>query len=102
MDKEERLERATSARFVLESPAYVEAFQKFTQDIRALRLQLSPRDAEGASRLVFMEQAVEKAKRLMESYLQDGEAAARELDEEIRPSPIGRLTNRFRRHSSIY
>lgn len=102
MDAQERLERATEARFVLDNDAYKEAFEKFTQDIRALRLQLSPRDVEGASRLVFMEQAVEKAKRLMESYLHDGEAARRELEKEVMPSPIGRIANRFRRVSSQF
>ena len=102
MTKEERLQRASEARFVLENPAYTAAFERFIQDIRALRLQLPPRDAEGASRLVFMEQAVEKAKRLMESYLQDGEAASRELEKEVIPSPIGRLTSRFRRHSTMF
>ena len=102
MTKEQRLQRAQDARFVLENPAYNAAFERFTLDIRALRLQLSPRDSEGASRLVFMEQAVEKAKRLMDSYIQDGDAASKELDAEVRPSPIGRLTNRFRRHSSVF
>ena len=97
MDIEDRLERAANARFVLENAAYIEAVSKFTQDIRALRLQLSPRDTEAAGRLVMMEQAVEKAKRLMENYLQDGEAAGKELEREIKPSPIGRMVSGFRR-----
>jgi hypothetical protein len=102
MTPDERIERAAEARFVLDNEAYQEAFSKFTQDIRALRLQLSPRDAEGASRLVFMEQAVEKAKRLMESYLQDGDAARKELEAEVMPSPIGRIANRFLRVSTQF
>lgn len=97
MTKDEIIERATSARFVLESPAYNEAVEKITQDIRALRLALSPRDTEGAHRLVLMEQAVERAKRLMEMYLYDGEAAKRELEATERPGPVGRKTGRFRR-----
>lgn len=86
----------------MENPAYIEAVTKITQDIRALRLQIPPKDIEAMSRLVFMEQAVERAKRLMETYLQDGEAASKELEEVVRPSPIGRLTNGFRRMSAIY
>jgi hypothetical protein len=42
-----------------------------------------------------MEQAVEKAKRLMEAYLQDGEAARKELDKSELPGPVGRLNRRF-------
>ena len=80
---------------MLDNRAYKEAVEKFTQDIRALRLTLSPRDTDGAYRLVLMEQAVEKAKRLMESYLQDGEAARKELDKEVLPGPVGRLNRKF-------
>ena len=97
MDNEERIKRAHEARSVLENPAYIEAVEKFTRDIRSLRLALSPRDAEGPTKLVLMEQAVEKAKRLMEGYLQDGEAARKELEREVLPGPIGRLNRAFRR-----
>jgi hypothetical protein len=91
----ERIDRAVAARAVLENPAYQEAVSKITQDIRSLRLSLGPRDTEGAYRLVLMEQAVEKAKRLMEAYLQDGEAARKELDKSELPGPVGRLNRRF-------
>ena len=97
MTNRERVDRGVNARLILDNPAYIDAVAKITQDIRALRLQLPPRDVEGLSRLVFMEQAVERAKRLMEIYLQDGEAAGKELEQEVRPSPIGRLTGRLRR-----
>jgi hypothetical protein len=97
MTNEERIQRAKEAQAVLENPAYLEAVGRFTHDIRALRLQLSPRDSEGASRLVFMEQSVEKAKRLMEMYLSDGEAARKELSAQASPTPIGRLTGRLAR-----
>jgi hypothetical protein len=97
MTKEQRLKRASEARFVLENPAYIEAVEKITSDIRYLRLALSPRDTEGAHRLVLMEQAVERAKRLMESYLEDGELAKKELQVVAEPSPIGRLNARFSR-----
>lgn len=96
MTPEQRERRASEARFVLENPVFQEAFQKFTQDIRALRLQISPRDTEGFTRLGWMEQTVEKAKRTFEMYLEDGEAARKELEREITP-PIGRLVNQFRR-----
>lgn len=102
MTKEERFKRASEARFVLENPAYVEAVEKITKDIRALRLALPPRDTEGAHRLVMMEQAVEKARRLMERYLEDGELARKELDAEEHPSPIGRLNARFSRLTRKY
>lgn len=95
MTQQERIDRAADAQAVLNNRAYQEAVQKFTQDIRALRLSLSPRDTEGAHRLVLMEQAVEKAKRLMEAYLQDGEAARKELDKEVLPGPVGRLNRKF-------
>jgi hypothetical protein len=94
---EEVLRRAASARAVLENPAYQEAVSKITQDLRSLRLQLSPKDQEGCARLVQMEQAVEKAKRLMEMYLQDGESAKKELDKSELPGPVGRLNRHFQR-----
>jgi hypothetical protein len=97
METDQRIRRANDARAILDNPTYQAAVAKFTQDIRALRLQLSPRDVEGASRLVMMEQAVEKAKRLMESYLQDGEAARKELEASVPVTPIGRMVAGFRR-----
>ena len=97
MSPEEKLERGRQAELVLDSPAYKSAVSKITQDIRSLRLSLSPRDTEGAYRLVLMEQAVERAKRLMESYLVDAEAARKELEREELPGPIGRLNRRFQR-----
>jgi hypothetical protein len=101
MNTEERLERAAEARFVLDNPAYKEAVTKFLTDIRSLRLALSPRDTDGATKLVLMEQAVEKARRLMETYLQDGDMARKELEREVRPGPIGRLNRAFRRGQAI-
>ncbi len=101
MTPEERLTRAQAARFVLENAAYKEAVGKFLSDIRSLRLAVSPRDTEGATKLVMMEQAVEKAKRLMEVYLQDADAARKELEREVRPGPIGRLNRAFRKGQAI-
>lgn len=95
MTSSDRIERGRQAEIILESPAYKEAVSKITQDIRALRLQISPRDTEGAYRLVLMEQAVERAKRLMEMYLQDADAAKKELEKSELPGPIGRLNRRF-------
>ena len=97
MTPEDRMKRGREALFVLENAAYIEAVTKFTQDIRALRLQLGPRDTDGAYRLVLMEQAVEKAKRLMETYLQDAEAAKKELEKSEQPGPIGRLNRHFQK-----
>ena len=97
MTPEEKLERGRQARLVLDSPAYKSAVERFTQDIRSLRLALGPRDTEGAHRLVLMEQAVEKAKRHMESYMSDAETARKELEKEELPGPMGRLNARFRR-----
>jgi len=98
MTPEQKDRRAQEARFVLENPIYNEAFAKFTQDIRALRLQVSPRDTEAFTRLGWMEQTIEKAKRLMDAYIQDAEAARKQLEMEITPpSPVGRLVNQFRR-----
>lgn len=94
---QDKLERGRQARLILDAPAYQEAVSKITQDIRSLRLQLSPRDTEGAYRLVLMEQAVERAKRLMEAYLVDAETARKELEREELPGPIGRLNRRFQR-----
>ena len=79
----------------MENKAYQEAVSKITQDIRSLRLSLSPKDQEGAYRLVLMEQAVERAKHLMEGYLQDAEMAKKELEREELPGPVGRLNRRF-------
>jgi hypothetical protein len=98
MTPEQRERRASEARFVLENQVYQEAFAKFTQDIRALRLQISPRDTEGFTRLGWMEQTIEKAKRLMDSYITDAEAARKQLEMEINPpGPVGRLVDQFRR-----
>jgi hypothetical protein len=97
MTSEERIKRGQSALFVLENPAYIEAVSKITQDIRSLRLQVSPRDQEGAYRLVLMEQAVERAKKLMEGYLQDAEAAKKDLEKSELPGPVGRLNRHFQR-----
>lgn len=82
---------------MLENTAYQQAVSKITQDIRALRLQLPPGDQEAAYRLVLMEQAVEKAKRYMEMYLSDADAARKELEKSEAPGPIGRLNRGFRR-----
>ena len=82
---------------ILDSPAYQSAVARLTQDIRNLRLALGPRDVDGAHRLVLMEQAVEKAKAYMESYLYDAEAARKELEKDEHPGPIGRLNARFQR-----
>jgi hypothetical protein len=94
---EEKLRRADRSKAVLNNPAYQEAVTQITQDIRSLRLSLSPRDTEGAYRLVLMEQAVERAKRLMEQYMADGETARKELEREELPGPVGRLNRRFQR-----
>jgi hypothetical protein len=97
MTPEQRMKRGQSASFVLDNPAYREAVAKITQDIRSLRLALTPRDTEGAYRLVLMEQSVERAKRLMEGYLQDAEAAKKDLEKSELPGPIGRLNRHFQR-----
>jgi hypothetical protein len=44
-----------------------------------------------------MEQAVEKAKRLMEMYMHDAETARKELEKDELPGPLGRLNARFQR-----
>jgi hypothetical protein len=46
---------------------------------------------------VLMEQAVERAKRLMEGYMADAESARKELEREELPGPVGRLNRRFQR-----
>jgi hypothetical protein len=97
MTLDEQIRRGDRAKDVLNNPAYIEAVQKITQDIRTLRLALSPRDTEGAYRLVLMEQAVERAKRLMEGYLADAETARKELETTELPGPVGRLTGRIQR-----
>jgi hypothetical protein len=94
MDKQER---GRQAQLILDSPTYQEAHTKFLHDIRSLRLAVGPRDAEGAHRLVLMEQAVEKAKRLFEMYLADAETARKELEKTEVPGPIGRLNRAFQR-----
>jgi hypothetical protein len=93
----EKIEQGRQARLILESPCYQQAVEKITQDIRGLRLALGPRDTDGAYRLVLMEQAVEKAKRLMEMYLHDAETARKELEKDELPGPLGRLNARFQR-----
>ena len=97
MTPSERIERGRQARLVLDSPCYKEAVAKMTQDIRSLRLGLNPRDTEGAYRLVLMEQAVERAKRLMETYMVDAETARKELETAELPGPVGRMTGRIQR-----
>lgn len=96
MTPEQRLERANSARFVLENAAYTEAIEKLTQDIRTLRLQASPRDTDGLTRLVLMEQTVEKVKKLLEGYMTDGELAKRDLEKAAEPSAPRRAATRIR------
>ena len=97
MTPEQKIKRGSQASQVLSNAAYQEAVSKITQDIRSLRLQLSPKDQEGAYRLVLMEQAVERAKKHMESYLQDADAAKKELEKEEAPGPIGRFNRSFQR-----
>lgn len=97
MTPEQRQERAQAARFVLENAAYQEAVEKLTQDIRTLRLQASPRDSEGLTRLVLMEQTVEKVKKLLEGYLTDGELAKRDLERVAEPNAVVRSFRRIRR-----
>jgi hypothetical protein len=93
----DKIELGRQAKLILDSPAYKQAWEKFTQDIRSLRLSLGPRDTEGAYRLVLMEQAVEKAKRHLEQYMSDAETARKELEKDEKPGPIGRLNARFQR-----
>ena len=95
MTPEDRLERGRQAAIILGSPTYKSAVAKITDDIRSLRLAVPPGDVEAAYRLVVMEKAVEKAKRLMEQYMQDAEAARKELEKSELPGPIGRLNRRF-------
>jgi len=97
LSPEDKIERGRQAQLVLDSPAYRAAIESFTQDIRSLRLALGPRDTDGAYRLVLMEQAVEKAKRLMEGYMRDAETARKELEQDELPGPVGRLNARIRR-----
>ena len=97
MTPEQRIERAQAARFVLENAAYQEAVEKLTQDIRTLRLQASPRDSDGLTRLVLMEQTVEKVKKLLEGYLTDAELAKRDLEKAAEPSAVIRFGRRIRR-----
>ena len=92
-----KVERGRQAKLVLDNAAYQEAVTKFTHDIRSLRLSLGPRDTDGAYRLVLMEQAVEKAKRVMEMYLSDADAARKELEKDEKPGPMGRLNAHFQR-----
>ncbi len=96
MTLEDRLERGRQAQLVLDSKTYQSAVSKITEDIRSLRLAIPPGDVEAAYRLVVMEKAVEKAKRLMEQYLQDADAAKKELEKSELPGPVGRLNRRFR------
>ena len=98
MTPEERVDRGVEARSVLENPAYQAAVQKFLGDIRAIRLAVSPRDTDAFTKLGLMEQAIEKARRVMETYLQDAEAARKELEREVIPGPVGRLNRAFRRN----
>ena len=62
-----------------------------------MRLQASPRDTDGLTRLVLMEQTVEKVKKLIESYMTDGELAKRDLEKEAEPNAVVRFGRRFRR-----
>lgn len=93
MTPDERIARAKEAERLIESKVFQEAFNRYMEDIRRLRLQVSPRDVEGAVKLVQMEQTVEKAKRIFESYIQDGKIAADELEREVKPG----ILQRFRR-----
>lgn len=91
----ERLERAAEARRITESRVFQDAFDRFTADIAALRLQVGPRDSDGAHRLVLMEQTVVKARRYFEEYMQDGDMAAKELAQQEGGSTMGRMARRL-------
>lgn len=96
MNEQERVNRANEAKRILESPVFKEASGHFLANIRALRLQISPRDIEGAHKLVLMEQTVEKTRRMFQAFMFDGELAAKQLQESMDPSLAGRLQRKFR------
>lgn len=93
MTKEERIARSREASRIIESETFKAAFKHYTDEIRRLRLQVPPRDTEAAVKLVQMEQTVEKAKRIFEAFIQDGDLAANELEREVNPG----IMQRFRR-----
>lgn len=95
MTPEEKVRRAGEAAKIIENPLFTEAFARFLKDIENLRMQVSPRDLEGAHRLVLMEQTVTKARYLLESYIKDGDRAEKELEAEI-VAPLDRLKRKFR------
>ena len=96
MTPQDKISKANEAKRILESPVYKEASEHFLTQIRALRLQIKPRDTEGAFRLVLMEQTVERTKRMFEEFLFDAELAKRSLDEQENPTLAGRLMRKFR------
>lgn len=96
MTEQERINRANEARRIIESPVFKEAAEHFLSNIRALRLQIGPRDPDGAHKLVLMEQTVEKTRRMFEEFMFDGELAAKQLRESQDPSLMGRIQRKFR------
>lgn len=96
MTEQEKINRANEARRILESPVFKDATKQFLDKIRSLRLQISPRDLEGAHRLILMEQTVEKTARVFEDFLFDGEQAAKRLEEAEDQSFAGKLQRKFR------
>lgn len=95
MSPEDKIRRADEAYKIVENPVFSEAFKQFTDHIGRLRGEISPRDAEGAMKLILMEQTVNKAKYLLESWVKEGDRAQKEMDAEVL-SAATRMKRRFR------
>lgn len=96
MNRDEKIRLADQAAQVIDNPAYKKAFSRFIEDIARLRLQIGPRDQEGAHKLILMEQTVTKAKSLMDAYIKDGDRAKEQIEEEMRPTLLTRTIRKFR------
>jgi hypothetical protein len=85
LSPQDRITRAEQAKQITESPVFTEAKDELLKAIRGLRLQVSPRDLDGAHKLVLMEQAVEKTHQFLTAFIQDGDIAKAQLAEEFEP-----------------
>lgn len=95
MTPQERVDRGAEAQRLIENPVYQEAKKKLLEQVASLRLQVPPRDHEGAMKLIQIEQTMLKTWLMFESFVTDARIAEKDLEKQVLPFHR-RAVRRFR------
>ena len=95
MTEQERINRGAEAKRLAENPVFNEAKEKFMRSLAQLRVEIGPRDSEGAMKIIQMEQTILKTFQHLHNFVVDGEMAKADLEKEVLPIHR-RMARRFR------